>query len=68
MTDLYDAAGAARAAASTRSGRDLSLPGWSGRLDGERFERDHVMSQGAEPTPGVSCSAASRAGLRRSST
>ena len=45
MTDLYDAAGAAPAAASTRSGRELRLPGWSGGLDGERVERDQVMSQ-----------------------
>ena len=30
MTDLYDAAGVAPAAASTSSGRELSLPGWAG--------------------------------------
>ena len=45
MTDLFDAAGAAPAAASTRSGRELRLPGWSRGLDGDRVERDQVMSQ-----------------------
>jgi Helicase conserved C-terminal domain len=45
MTDLYDAAGAAPAAASTHSGRDLRLLGWSRGLDGESVERDQVMSQ-----------------------
>ena len=36
MTDLSHAAGAAPAAASTSSGRALSLPGWSRALDSER--------------------------------
>jgi hypothetical protein len=45
MTDLYDAAVGAPAAASTSSGRELSLPGWSGGLDGERVERDRLIGQ-----------------------
>ena len=45
MTDLYDAAGAAPAAASTSSGRELSLPGWAGGLDSERAERDRLIAQ-----------------------
>ncbi|HYB25596.1 MAG TPA: helicase-related protein [Solirubrobacteraceae bacterium] len=45
MTDLHGAAGAAPAAASTHSGRDLRLPGWSGNLNSERVERDQVMCQ-----------------------
>jgi hypothetical protein len=45
MTDLYDAAGVAPAAASTRSGRELSLPGWAGGLDSERSERDRLIAQ-----------------------
>ena len=45
MTDLYDAAGVAPAAASTSSGRELSLPGWAGGLDSERSERDRLIAQ-----------------------
>ena len=45
MTDLYDAAGTAPAAASTSSGRELSLPGWAGGLDSERAERDRLIAQ-----------------------
>ena len=45
MTDLSHAAGAAPAAASTSSGRELSLPGWGGGLDGERVERDRLIVQ-----------------------
>ena len=45
MNDLYDAAGAAPAAASTSSGRELSLPGWAGGLDSERAERDRLIAQ-----------------------
>ena len=45
MTDLSAAAGVAPAAASTSSGRALSLPGWGGRLDSERVERDQLMSE-----------------------
>ena len=45
MTDLSDAAGAAPAAASTHSGRELRLPGWGGRLDSQRAERDRLIGQ-----------------------
>ena len=45
MTDLSRAAGVAPAAASTSSGRALSLPGWGGRLDSERVERDRLIAQ-----------------------
>ena len=45
MTDLYDAAGAAPAAASTSSGRELRLPGWAGGLDSEHAERDRLIAQ-----------------------
>ena len=45
MTDLSDAAGAAPTAASTSSGRELSLPGWAGGLDSERAERDRLITQ-----------------------
>ena len=45
MTDLSRAAGAGPAAASTSSGRALSLPGWGGRLDSERVERDRLIAQ-----------------------
>ena len=45
MTDLFDAAGAAPAAASTHSGRELRLPAWSGHLDSERAERDRLIGQ-----------------------
>ena len=45
MTDLFDAAGAAPAAASTHSGRELRLPAWSGHLDSERAERDRLIAQ-----------------------
>ena len=45
MTDLSRAAGAAPAAASTSSGRALSLPGWGGRLDSDRVERDRLIAQ-----------------------
>jgi len=45
MTDVYDAAGGAPAAASTSSGRELSLPGWGRGLDGERVERDRLIAQ-----------------------
>jgi hypothetical protein len=45
MTDLSHAAAVAPAAASTSSGRALSLPGWSGNLDGERAERDRLIGQ-----------------------
>ena len=69
MTDLFDAAGAAPAAASTHSGRELSLPGWSGSLDSRtRGARPPHRSGATAPTPRASCSAASRAGPERSST
>ena len=45
MTDLYDAASAAPTAASTSSGRELSLPGWAMGLDSERSERDRLIAQ-----------------------
>jgi len=45
MTDLSRAAGAGPAATSTSSGRALSLPGWGGRLDSERLERDQLIAQ-----------------------
>ena len=45
MTDLFDAAGAAPAAASTHSGRELRLPAWSGHLDSQRAERDRLIGQ-----------------------
>jgi hypothetical protein len=45
MTDLSRAAGAGPAAASTSSGRARSLPGWGGRLDSERVERDRLIAQ-----------------------
>ena len=45
MTDLSQTAGVAPAAASTSSGRALSLPGWSGPLDSERVERDRLIVQ-----------------------
>ena len=45
MTDLSQAAGVAPAAASTSSGRELSLPGWAGGLDSERVERDRLIVQ-----------------------
>ena len=45
MNDLYDATGVAPAAASTSSGRELSLPGWAGGLDRERAERDRLIAQ-----------------------
>ena len=45
MTDPSHAAGAAPAAASTSSGRELSLPGWGGGLDSERAERDRLIAQ-----------------------
>ena len=45
MTDLSNAAGAAPAAASTSSGRALSLPSWNRSLDGERVERDRLIAQ-----------------------
>ena len=45
MTNLYDAAGGAPAAASTSSGRELRLPGWAGGLDGERAARDRLIVQ-----------------------
>ena len=45
MTDLYDAASAAPTAASTSSGRELSLPGWARGLDSERSERDRLIAQ-----------------------
>ena len=45
MTDPSHAAGAAPAAASTSSGRELSLPGWAGGPDSERAERDRLIAQ-----------------------
>ena len=45
MTDLSNAAGAMPAAASTSSGRALSLPSWNRSLDGERVERDRLIAQ-----------------------
>ena len=45
MTDLYDAASAAPTAASTSSGRELSLPGWAMGLDSERSERDRLIAK-----------------------
>jgi hypothetical protein len=45
MTDLSDAAGAGPAAVSTSSGGALSLPGWGGRPDSERVERDRLIAQ-----------------------
>ena len=43
MTDLFQAA--TPAAASTRSGRALNLPGWSGSLATEHAERDRLIAQ-----------------------
>lgn len=43
MTDLFQAA--TPAAASTSSGRALSLPGWSGSLATEHAERDRLIAQ-----------------------
>ena len=45
MTDPSHGAGPAPAAASTSSGRELTLPGWGGRLDGERVERDRLVAR-----------------------
>ena len=45
MTDLFDADGAAPAAASTHSGRELRLPAWSGHLDSALAERDRLIVQ-----------------------
>ena len=45
MTDPYDADGAAPAAASTHSGRELRLPAWSRHLDSQRAERDRLIGQ-----------------------
>ena len=66
MTDPSHGAGPAPAAASTSSGRELSLPGWGRGLDRERVERDRLSPGRAPPTPHASCSAASRAGPPRS--
>ncbi len=45
MTDPSHGAGPAPAAASTSSGRELSLPGWGRGLDGERVERDRLIAR-----------------------
>jgi hypothetical protein len=45
MTDPSPGAGPAPAAASTSSERGLTLPGWGGRLDGERVKRDRLIAR-----------------------
>ena len=45
MTDPSQVAGAGPAAASTTSGRALSLPGWGDTLDGGQLERERLIAQ-----------------------
>jgi Helicase conserved C-terminal domain len=45
VTDLSNAAGIAPAAASTASGRPLTLAGWGGGLDAGQLERERLIAQ-----------------------
>lgn len=48
MTSVPEAAGPMPAAASTSSGRPLSLSGWSTTPQGSQFERDAILARACD--------------------